>query len=339
MSRVSIAIIGLGRVSRTHIDAIRYVESCELAAVADIDEERARTAGEEFDIPYYTDTDEMFAEPTIDAVVVAVPHHLHEPLIVQACEAGKHVLVEKVMATSPQAGQSMVDAAETNDVKLMVGQSYRYFPDFRDARVRRDEIGTPINLLYTLATTLDSETAPSWWQSEEKTGGLAYPMLGSHTVDFTLWMFEPRDPVAVAASGANHNPEFEGDDDVTITIHFEDGSHATNFLTTNSNELHHNGILIGTDGGMRWEQAEWDDSRPFGTTPMEASINGTPVDADAELPHNFAIEMNEFVTAIRNDREPETDGRTVLTQLEVIAAARRAGAEDRVVKLEEIRGN
>lgn len=337
MSAVSIGIIGLGRVSRSHIDAISHVDGCTLGAVSDIDEELARSVGDEFEVPYYTDSDQLLADSSIDAVVVAIPHHLHEPLTVQACNAGKHVLVEKVMATSVASGNAMVDAAAENDVNLMVGQSYRYFPDFRVARERRDEIGTPINLLYTLATKFDSATAPPWWQSEEKTGGLAYPMLGAHTIDFTLWMFEPRDPVSVTATGASHNHDFEGDDDVTITIHFDDGSHATNFLTTNSNELHHDGIIIGTKGGMSWEQPGWDDSRPLGTTPVEAAINGSPIDAELELPHNFAIQMNEFVSSIRNDREPETAGRTVLTQLEVIAAARRAASEDRVVDLEEVR--
>ena len=66
---------------------------------------------------------ESLKDPNIDAVVICFPHNLHEPILVQASNAGKHVLVEKVMATSVAEGQSMVNAAKENNRKLMVARS------------------------------------------------------------------------------------------------------------------------------------------------------------------------------------------------------------------------
>src|SRR4051795_5660549 len=96
--KVKIAIIGLGRIARTHIDALNHwPELCELSAVVDINEDLARAYSEEFNVPYYISVEESLKDPNIDAVVICLPHNLHESVSVQASHAGKHVLVEKVM--------------------------------------------------------------------------------------------------------------------------------------------------------------------------------------------------------------------------------------------------
>ena len=134
----------------------------------DIKEENlAKSYSQKYNVPYYTSVEESLKDPNIDAVVICLPHNLHEPISVQASNAGKHVLVEKVMATSVAEGQSMVNAAKENNRKLMVAQSRRYFQAFHEARKHFDKIGKITNSLYNFKCYFDKEVAPPWWQSKE----------------------------------------------------------------------------------------------------------------------------------------------------------------------------
>lgn len=331
---VGIAVVGLGRVAHSHIDGVlHWDDGCELVAVVDVDETRARSVSTEYDVPYYTSAEEVYEEPDVDAVVICVPHHLHAPLAIDAMEAGKHVLVEKVMATSVEDGRRMVEVAADNGVNLMVGQSRRFFPSLAEAKDRIDEIGRPLNLQYTFACHFDVETAPPWWRSEEKTGGLVYPMLGSHSIDYTLWMLEDREPVSVYANGASNNDTFEGDDDVTILIEFDDGTHATNFLSINNSPSKHRGIVIGSEGSISWDQQGDHSGELVGVATTDLQINGKRVSPTKDGPHNFALQMKEFVNSIRERRQPRPSGREVIPQLRIIRAAKRAASENRVVEL------
>lgn len=333
-SKVRIAVIGLGRISRTHIDGIQsWPEHCELAAVVDMQEHLAKSYSEEYGVKYYTSTDEAFQDPDIDAVVICLPHHLHEKITTQACAAGKHVLVEKVMANSVAEGEAMVEAAENNGVKLMVAQSRRFFLALQEARKQRAHIGRITNMLYTFACYFDVNTAPVWWRSKKATGGLVYPMLGSHSIDFTLWMLDDRRPVSVFAQGASSNPDFEGDDDVTIIIGFDDGTHATNFLSINNKQSRHEGLMIGTEGSIYFTQAG-DHIGFIGTAETDLYVNGELIMTGEPLPHNFAVQMKEFVDSIRENRQPVASGKEILLQLKLIEAAQRSAEEKRVILLD-----
>lgn len=334
--KVRIAVIGLGRIARSHIDGIQHWgDECELAAVVDVQEERAKKFSDDYDVPYYTSAEEAYENPAIDAVVICVPHFLHSRLAIDAVEAGKHVLVEKVMATSVDEGNAMVMAAKDNNVNLMVGQSRRFFPSLVEARDRLDEIGEPLNLLYTFACHFDIDNAPAWWQSEEKTGGLVYPMLGSHSIDYTLWMLDDREPVSVYAEGASNNEDFEGQDDVTIVIKFDDGTHATNFLSINNSPVKHQGLVVGSEGSISWNQEGDHSGDLVGVATTDLEINGAPIESQQNGPHNFALQMKEFVDSIDEGREPIASGREILTQLRIIEAAKQSAAEDREISLPE----
>ncbi|MFC4440385.1 MULTISPECIES: Gfo/Idh/MocA family protein [Natrialbaceae] len=335
-SKINIAVVGLGRVARSHIDGITHWDNlCELTAVVDIDESRAKATADEYGVEYYTSTEEAYDNPDIDAVVVCVPHHLHAPIAIEALEAGKHVLVEKVMATSVEQGEAMVEAAEENDVNLMIGQSRRFFSSLKEAKDRIDEIGKPLNLQYTFACHFDIESAPPWWQSEEKTGGLSYPMLGSHSIDYTLWMLDDREPVSVYASGTSNNDDFEGHDDVTLVINFDDGTHATNFLSINNAPIRHQGLVVGEDGSIFWDQKGDHSGELVGVATTNLEINDESITQAGNEPHNFALQMKEFAESIRDNRQPEASGREILTQLRIIEAAKQSATEDREIALTE----
>ena len=131
---VRIALVGCGRISRNHFDAIVKIDGLELAAVCDIIPERAREAGRRFGVPSFESIDEMLASVRCDAVALCTPSGLHPKHGIIAARAGKHVICEKPMAISLQEAEQMVEAADRNKVKVLAGHTQSYSLPIRAMR-------------------------------------------------------------------------------------------------------------------------------------------------------------------------------------------------------------
>ena len=105
------AIIGAGIWGTNHALALTTHPRCTVAMICDRDEARARTAGERFGCAWTTSLDDVAASD-VEAVTIATPDHLHREPAVAMLRAGKHVLVEKPLATTVADGRAMVAAAE-----------------------------------------------------------------------------------------------------------------------------------------------------------------------------------------------------------------------------------
>ena len=92
-----IALVGCGRISRNHLDAITHIDGLHLAAVCDVVAERAREAGERHAVPWFTSYDAMLAEAACDVVAICTPSGMHPEHGEAAARAGKHVVSEKPM--------------------------------------------------------------------------------------------------------------------------------------------------------------------------------------------------------------------------------------------------
>ena len=96
MTKLKVGIIGLGGIARSHCDAIAGLDNVEIVAVADLFEEKRNEYMKKYDIPRgYASHTELLADNEVDAVAVVLGHQLHHRLTIDACRAGKHVLVEK----------------------------------------------------------------------------------------------------------------------------------------------------------------------------------------------------------------------------------------------------
>ena len=118
-------LIGAGGIGKIRAEAIAKSPVCELVAVSDLDETRARTAAP--GAKYYADANDVIAAQEVDAIIISTPPPLHEPLAIAAAKAGKHVLVEKPMAATPEACERMIAAALAAGTLLTVGYNHRYF--------------------------------------------------------------------------------------------------------------------------------------------------------------------------------------------------------------------
>jgi predicted dehydrogenase len=126
VDRLKVAVIGAGHLGKHHARLLGGMDDVELAAVADIDHERARTAAASSGARTTADYRELF--DAVDAVCVAVPTELHHQVALPFLERGKGVLVEKPMARSVKEADELVAAAARCGATLLVGHTERYNP-------------------------------------------------------------------------------------------------------------------------------------------------------------------------------------------------------------------
>jgi phthalate 4,5-cis-dihydrodiol dehydrogenase len=131
---VRIGIAGLGAAGRAFLPAIAAHPGLVLAAIADPAPQVRADAAAELGVAAYASVEQLAGHPALDAIYIATPTDLHAQHVALACAAGKHVLVEKPMATSVDEAAAMVACAERAGVQLLVGHSHSYDLPIRTMR-------------------------------------------------------------------------------------------------------------------------------------------------------------------------------------------------------------
>src|SRR5215204_5560942 len=120
MTRLRIGMIGCGEIAVRMAAAIASSQHTQHTMVMDTQAGLAQDLGEQYGVPWTDRVDVLLANPAVDAVYIAVPHHLHASLTIQAAEAGKHILAEKPIAITLTDAEVMIAAAHANGVWLSV---------------------------------------------------------------------------------------------------------------------------------------------------------------------------------------------------------------------------
>ena len=135
MSEVGMAVVGCGQIAEAHLKAIEACVGARLVFCVDVDFERAESAAKRYGgAGFSSELGVALADPSVDAVVLCLPHNLHVSFTQETLRAGKHVLVEKPMALDEPEARRMVAAAEEADRNLMVGQSTRFLASHQEAK-------------------------------------------------------------------------------------------------------------------------------------------------------------------------------------------------------------
>jgi predicted dehydrogenase len=145
MKPIGIAVVGAGYWGPNLVRNTLRCDDADLRWVCDLDIDRAAKAvGRHSTVPITDCLDVVLDDPFVEAIAVATPAHTHTPVVLAAIEAGKHVLVEKPLATSVDEGRKLVDAAQDAGVTLMCDHTYCYTPTVLKIRdlVRSGELGS-----------------------------------------------------------------------------------------------------------------------------------------------------------------------------------------------------
>jgi len=333
---VRVALVGCGRISRNHVDALARVDGLELAAVADIVPERARAVGEAQRVPWFTSLEAMLAGAEADVVAIATPSGLHPEMGALAAAAGKHVVTEKPMAISLAGADALIGACRAAGVRLFVVKQNRLNPTIQLLRraVEKGRFGRLHSANCTVRWSRPQEyydQAP--WRGTWAMDGGAFLNQASHYVDLVQWLAGP--VASVMAMTATQRRRIEAEDSGAALLQFRSGAIGVLDVTmlTYPRNLEGSITLLGDRGSVKvsgtavnrvetWLFDEYDDD--------DKLVEGTATTPPSVYGFGHEGVYRNVLAVLRGDAVPETDGAEGRKSLEIIVAiyesARRGAA-------------
>ena len=188
--KLRFGLIGAGNIGQIRAKALQKAAGCELAAIADLDLNRARATASSSATLLFDDYHRMLELDSIDAVVVSVPPQFHENTVVDALQAGKHVLCEKPLSNSLEASRRMVETSRQTGRTLASGFNFRYIPSVQFLKQTLDSglIGELDHVRGFAGHVGLSEFKAPWEYDKQVVGGGALMDIGIHMIDLTRYL-------------------------------------------------------------------------------------------------------------------------------------------------------
>ena len=318
MKKIGLGLIGLGFIGKVHLRNSMKLANAHVLAVSDTSRRALNEAQTTARIKKtFVDYKQLLKDDSINAVIIALPTHLHAQCACDAAEANKHILLEKPIARNVAEANEIVAVAERNSVKLMLGYPLRFNRAMGKLReqIKNGSIGD-VEVAY--ATFVDSGPfkhriqdhvpipVPEWWFNKELSGGGALIDQGSHMINLLRWYFGEIIDIK-GHLGYRFNMDFE--DSALCVAKFDSGTRAV--------------INVGWFSQMYQQKIE-----VFGTV-RHASVNNIPpkrlLAAIQMLTMNtttfyqaYIAELGHFVNCISNDAKPFPSGIDGLKDLQAI---------------------
>ena len=321
---VRVALVGCGRISKNHLEALDKVQGVGLVAVADTDVERARAVGAAHNVPAFGSLEEMLAAVPSDLVSICTPSGLHPQHGIIAARAGRHVLTEKPMAISLAAADELVQACDAAGVQLFVVKQNRLNPAIQLLKRAVDK--GRFGRLYMANVTVRWTRPQSYYDAEPWRGtwefdGGAFMNQASHYVDLMQWLMGPAE--SVMAKTATQARRIEAEDSGVAAVKFRSGALGVmevSVLTFPKN-LEGSITILGESGSVKiggtavnrvdhWEFADYDDDDKL----VDAAATAPPsVYGFGHVPY-----YQNVVAALKGQGKADTDGRAGRKSLELI---------------------
>jgi predicted dehydrogenase len=341
-------LIGCGMVGQHHITAIGGVPGSELVAVCDVNEDAARSFGEDAGVPWFTDYGVMLREVAdLDVVNVCTPSGLHLEPALACIRAGKHVVVEKPLEITLDRCDKLIQAAEKAGVEIATIFPSRFGDAAQELKkaIERGRFGT---------LTLGNAIVP-WWRTQEYydsggwrgtwklDGGGALMNQSIHNVDLIQWYMGSATAVTAIAGCLAHQ-RIEVEDTAIIAVEWANGAYGTIIGTTAAWPGAHKRIEIaGTDGTVvmeedslikTWEFRKGRSNDSGIREQLAEGGHGTGAsDPMAFSPENHRRQIHDFVKAIRKGGQPLVDGLEGRRSVEIILAAYKSAQTGKRVEL------
>jgi UDP-N-acetyl-2-amino-2-deoxyglucuronate dehydrogenase len=334
-----IALVGCGRISKNHFEAIDKIDGLDLVAVFDTDAERAKVAGSQWNVPHFASYDKMLAESKADVVTIATPSGLHAEQGIAAAKAGKHVVMEKPMAITLTGADALVQACDKAGVQLFVVKQNRLNPPVQLLKraVDRNRFGRIYMANCTVHWARPQEyydQAP--WRGTWEFDGGAFMNQASHYVDLVQWLMGPVE--SVMAKTATLARRIETEDSGIAILKFRSGALGTIEVTMLAYPRNLEGsiTILGEKGSAKvggtavnkvehWEFADYDDDDK-----LVAGTNTNP-------PNVYGLGHQGYyrnvLAVLRGEAKPDTDGRAGRKSLELILGIYESAKTGREVPL------
>lgn len=356
-SPLRVGVIGLGFAGQAALEGFLKIPDVKVVGLAGLEADRLAELGEKHQIPHlHLRWEDLLARDDIDAVSIATPNQLHEPIAVAALESGKHVLCEKPLARSGVEAEKIVQAAIDNNRVLKVIFNHRQRGDVQTLKQHIDT-GALGRIYYAKTHWVRRNGIPglgSWFTSKALAGGGPLIDLGVHMLDMTLFLLGEPTVLTVSANtfaelgprgkggsayAAKHNvgSAYEVEDLATAYLRLEGGGVLqleVSWAMYRENGDHFGVELFGTDGGAEIAVPNY---ATEDTLRIYTDVGGVPA---AVKPHVTRGEghravVRQFVEAIRGGNWSDHVGRDGLVRSKIIDAIYLSALEGREVLVSE----
>ena len=334
-----VAFVGCGRISASHFEALSRIDGLDLVAVCDTVESRAHAAGEQWRVPWFTNSEQMMSQVPCDVVSIATPSGMHPQHGIAAARAGKHVVSEKPMAITLSAADELVKACDDAGVQLFVVQQNRLNATVQLVKRALDK--GRFGRLYMANATVRwarpqeyYDQAP--WRGTWEFDGGAFMNQASHYVDLIQWLVGPVE--GVMAKTATMARRIEAEDSGAALLKFRNGAIGVIEVTMLTFPKNYEGsvTILGERGTVKiggtavnriehWQFADYDDDDKL----VEAANTAPP------SVYGFGHEpyYRNVLKVLRGEAGPDTDGRGGRKSLELILGIYESAKTGREVPL------
>ncbi|MEL6818104.1 MAG: Gfo/Idh/MocA family oxidoreductase [Pseudomonadota bacterium] len=300
MTLPRIVSFGCGYWGRNHVRTLAEIGA--LAGVCDLDEGAAQSLAATHGVPYML-AEDVFADNSIDGVVLALPASVHAEMAKSALNAGKHVFVEKPMALTPEDAQEVVAHAAAKNRTLMVGHILRYHNTFRKLLACIDDgmIGDVVHLQSNrLAFGKFHATFDALWDLAPHDLSLVLSVMGK----------APKETGIIRHAFASDQA-----DSGYIHMHYAEGVTADIHVSRHSAYNERRFVVKGTKGSLVWDDwLDWPNKLSF--IPHAAGMTNAGWEFQRNeaqfLPTEQGMaltdELNHFIDCIKTGARPQTDG-------------------------------
>ncbi|RMD93395.1 MAG: gfo/Idh/MocA family oxidoreductase [Calditrichaeota bacterium] len=340
--KIGFAIIGCGLVSAFHANAIRAIPSAKLIGFMDIRKDRAQQRAEQFDSTAFTNLRAILDHKEIQVINVCTPNGLHEPIVLEAAQAGKHVLVEKPPEITLERMDKMITACQKAGVEMVPVLQTRFRPAVAELRraVKHGRLGRLfIGDVYMKWYRSGAYYQRDKWRGTRDIEGGIMMQLAFHYIDLLRWLLGPVKQVFARTARLRHH-NIETEDSAFVIIEFING--AIGVLEASTAVIPGIDVRLeihGDRGSIRLKgeciQQWYIDGQEDETLKKNLSHKGKTAaggEADFDWQDHKALIM-DFIDALRNGRPPAVtaiDGRNAL---EIVLAIYRSAKIGKPVAL------
>ncbi|MEW6003302.1 MAG: Gfo/Idh/MocA family oxidoreductase [Nitrospirota bacterium] len=325
-SPLNFALIGCGRISQTHLQAIASLPECQLKGVVDIREQAALSVANQYGCKAYIDYHHVLDENHINAAVICTPPNTHAEIATFFFENGVHVLCEKPLAVNSQDAEMMVKTAEDNDCLLMMASKFRYVDDIIKAKgiVESGILGDIILFENVFCSKVDMRER--WNSKKEIAGGGVLIDNGSHSVDIARFLLGPI--VKVQAEEGKRVQKLEVEDTARLYFRTQSDAMGAVDLSWSIHKEQESYIdLFGTEGVL---SIGWKCSKYRQSEKMNWVVFGKGYDKLSA----FTGQIKNFIGSIKGKEMPLINATDSYESVRVIEVAYRSTSMNKWVEVE-----
>lgn len=337
MRQIGVGVIGLGVMGSLFARLSAQLPDATLIGVADVDAERAANTGQQLGVPSYQNYHELLRQDGLEAVVIATPDALHLEPALAAAQAGKHLLIEKPLATTTGDGQRIIDACEAARVTLMVGHVLRFDSHYGEAyrAIRNSKIGEVVHLTERRNT--------STGDAERLKGRVSITFyLGSHSLDAIQWIVGSPIVEVTSSNVRKLLTRFNTDDAVLSLVRFENGAIGTvenSYIRPNGAAPRRMGSsldIMGTDGAIHVETNTSGVTvyQPNAVEPINPAYNFDKT-VFGQISGVYRDEFAHFLDRIRTGNTPIVTPQQALSAVIVCEAIEQSLRERRSISIHQ----